>query len=117
MKRLIVIGIITAFTLLPGCSRQESEEYATVTFLIGDVTLNNAEIEIGDIVKENDRIVTGGESFCDVKIGESILRIKEKSRVLMAKLIHSDKLERTELGLDVGKMLCKPKKLLKSEIE
>ena len=86
-----------------------------VTFIIGDVKKNSAEVQIGDIVKENDLIVTAENSFCDVKIGESIIRIKALSSVNISTLFRSGNVEKTTLGLNAGKMLCKPKKLLKDE--
>jgi len=107
--------ILTGLLVLAvGCFRT-AEEYASVSFFIGDVKKNDLTVEIGQMVKQNDRIVTGSQSSCDIKIGGSIIRIKEKSSVLIAQLMSKEGVENTSLGLDVGKMLCKPKKLMKSE--
>jgi hypothetical protein len=83
--------------------------------MIGDVKKNNIEVDIGDIVKEDDLIVTAANSFCDIKIGGSILRVKAQSKIKISTLLRSGNTERTTLGLEAGKMLCKPKKLLKDE--
>ncbi len=115
MKRFYLLSIILMVVIAYGCSKEQGEDYASITFLIGDVTKNNVKADIGDMIKEKDIIVTSADSFCDVKIGGSIIRIKEKSKVEVASLIKKNNLENTSLGLSVGKMLCKPKKLLKSE--
>ena len=115
MKKTVIIFIMTALALMGSCSGEKVDEYAMVTFMLGNVLRNNAALEIGDILKEKDVIKTEDESFCDVRIGGSIIRIKEKSSVTMTNLIRNENQEDTTLGLSVGKMLCKPKKLLKSE--
>ncbi len=109
-----MICLIAVASLWMGCSKA-ADEYATVMFFIGDVKINDASIDIGAIIKENDRLVTAGQSSCDLKIGDSIIRIKENSKVLISQLMRKGAVENTALGLDVGKMLCKPKKLMKEE--
>ena len=96
------------------CSKQKimDREYAMITFLIGDVAKNGKSAEIGDLIDEDDIIRTSVGSFCDVKIGSSVIRIKQKSKVIISQLVNLKNLEKTEVGLSVGKMLCKPKKLL-----
>jgi hypothetical protein len=79
------------------------------------VTKNNTAVQIGDPVHEKDVIRTGADSFCDVKIGESLIRIKQNTRVLMSGLIRKEEAENVSIDLGAGKLLCKPKKLLKSE--
>ncbi len=113
-KRITSAVLASVLIIVAGCSRA-SEEYAVVSFFIGDVKKNERVVEIGEVIKQNDRIVTGNQSSCDVRIGNSIIRIKEKSSVIMAQIINKEGVENTTLGLDVGKMLCKPKKLMKSE--
>lgn len=116
MKRYIFfLAIILIWNVIAGCSGKDTDEYAMVTFLIGDVKNNNIDVQIGDIIKESDVIVTAEDSFCDIKIGESIIRIKAVSEVTMSRLFKSGELENTTLGLSSGSMLCKPKKLLESE--
>lgn len=115
MRKLAVLSITAAVALILGCSKAKVDEYAIITFMIGEVTKNSASAEIGDIIKEKDLIQTGAGSFCDIKIGGSIIRIKEKSKLVVSSLLRKGELESTELGMDVGKMMCKPKKLLKSE--
>jgi hypothetical protein len=114
LKRLLVIIGITV-ALLSGCSTNQADEYAMVMFYIGDATKNNAPLTIGDIISQSDVIRTGKDSFCDIRIGGSVVRIKENSKVVMSTLTHNGDEENTALGLDVGKILCKPKRLIKSE--
>ena len=115
MKRFTVLFITFILIVVLGCSKDQIDEYAVISFMIGDVKKNNATVEIGDVIKEKDIIITGSDSFCDVKIGGSIIRIKAKSKVIISSLLRTNNVEKTSLGLDIGKMLCKPKKLLKSE--
>jgi outer membrane protein assembly factor BamB len=95
--------------------KENEDEYAMLTFLLGGVTNNNVPAEIGDIVKESDTIVTAPDSFCDIRMGGSIIRIKENSKVIFSSLLRKENGESITLGMSEGKMLCKPKKLLKSE--
>ena len=115
MKNVILLSLTAIIALAFSCTKEQVDEYAMITFIIGDVTKNSQPASIGELIKENDNLVTGGDSFCDVKIGSSIIRIKQRSKVIIANLINKENNESTYLGLDVGKMLCKPKKLLKSE--
>jgi hypothetical protein len=115
MKKFILFSIGLILVLAGGCSKQQVDEYAVVSFLVGDVKKNNGSVSIGDIIKEKDELTTGNESFCDIKIGGSIIRIKEKSKLLISSLIRKNDSENTQLGMDTGKMLCKPKKLLKDD--
>jgi hypothetical protein len=115
LKRNIIVASLVALMVVSGCGKEAVDEYAMVTFMLGNVLRNDVSIQIGDIIKEKDVIKTEADSFCDVKIGGSIIRIKEKSQVTMASLVRRNDQEDTTLGLSVGKMLCKPKKLLKSE--
>ena len=114
-KYIFAISTILAGLLISGCSHKDVNEYAMVTFMIGDVKKNSAEVQIGDIIRENDIIVTADNSFCDIKIGESIIRIKSLTNVRISTLFKSGNIENTTIGLSSGKMLCKPKKLLKDE--
>jgi uncharacterized protein YggU (UPF0235/DUF167 family) len=116
MKRYILfLAIILIWNVISGCSGKDVDEYAMITFLIGDVKKNNIDAQIGDIIKENDVIVTAEGAFCDIKIGDSIIRIKALSEMAVSQLLKSGGLENTTLGLSSGSMLCKPKKLMKSE--
>jgi hypothetical protein len=97
------------------CTKQQVDDYATIAFSIGDVKKNSQPVNIGDVLNQNDVIETGTMSSCDIKIGDSMIRIKENSKAILAQLLRKDGIENTTLGLDVGKMICKPKKLLKNE--
>ncbi|MBN1531902.1 MAG: FecR domain-containing protein [Spirochaetes bacterium] len=114
MRRIVfAIGLVLA--TIAGCTSDQADEYAMIMFMMGDVTKNNASVSIGDLVNQSDVIATGSGAFCDIRIGGSVVRIKEKSRVVFSSLVHSGIAENTTLGLDVGKMLCKPKRLMKTE--
>lgn len=116
MKKFLTIVACFALVAAVSCSKKAAvEDYASVAFLIGDVQKNGSALAIGDAITESDVIQTGNQSTCDVKIGESIIRVKEKSKVVFSSLVKKGGMESTTLGLDSGKMLCKPKKLLKDD--
>ncbi len=110
---MAITAIIAAIAF--GCGKEAAEEHATVAFMIGDVKINSVDVQIGDPIKQNDDIVTGENSFCDIRIGGSIIRIKAQTSVKISTLVKSGSIENTEIGLNSGKLLCKPKKLLKDE--
>jgi len=116
MRKKTITALLTIITAIAfSCGRESVDEHATISFMIGDVKINSVEAQIGDIIKQNDDIITGGNSFCDIRIGESIIRIKAQSSVKISTLLKSGNIEDTEIGLNSGKLLCKPKKLLKDE--
>jgi hypothetical protein len=112
----LLLAILCLLLITPsGCVKESEDDYSTIIFYIGDVKKNSKEAEIGDIILQNDIITTGLQSSCDIKIGGSIIRVKEKSNVKMSELYRKDDIEKTTVDLDVGKLLCKAKKLSKSE--
>lgn len=115
MKRVALFISIFMSGLILSCATEQEYDYASVNFFIGEVAINGKTINIGDTIKENDTLVTGQQSSCDVKIGKSIIRIKEKSSLTFTKLLFLNGKETTDLSLEIGRMLCKPKKLLKGE--
>jgi len=115
MKKLI---IFLAVVMIGGfaCSKARPvEDFATITFFVGEVKKNGADVAIGDVLRENDKIVTGESASCDVRLGESVIRLKEKSVMFVSALLKQGGSENVALGLDMGKLLCKPKKLMKNE--
>jgi hypothetical protein len=115
MKRITLP--LAAALIIASClpQKREPEKKYTITFFIGDVKKNNAPIAIGDAINEKDIITTGGSSSCDVRLGGSLIRIKEKTSMQFSALTAEGGAEATTLGLDAGKLLCKPKKLLKED--
>jgi len=116
MKHAIVCISVSLICLALGCSDKSAKaDYATISFFIGDVSINGSAVAIGDPVSESDSISTGPQSSCDVKIGGSIIRIKEKSKMAFAALGIKGDGEKTSLDLGEGRLLCKPRKLLKND--
>lgn len=116
MKRILIYSVILGLAIWGNsCTKQQVDNYAAIAFSIGDVKKNSQPVNIGDVLNQNDVIETGTMSSCDIKIGDSMIRIKENSKAILAQLLRKDGIENTTLGLDVGKMICKPKKLLKNE--
>lgn len=115
MKIVLIFLLCLIFAVPFGCVKESEDDYSTIIFYIGDVKKNSKTAEIGDIIMQNDIITTGIQSSCDIKIGGSIIRVKEKSNVKLSELYRKDDVEKTTVDLDVGKLLCKAKKLSKSE--
>ena len=115
MNKIYSLILIIILSVTVSCMKQPEDDYSTIMFYIGDVKKNDKLVEIGDIILENDIITTGAQSSCDIKIGGSIIRVKEKSKIKLSELNRKDDIERTTVGLNVGKLLCKAKKLSKSE--
>ena len=117
MKKFIILKLAFIISISISCSKQNllNNEYAMITFLIGVVTKNGVAVEMGELIKENDIIKTSAGAFCDIKIGSSVIRIKQKSKVIISQLVNKKNLESTNVGIVLGKILCKPKKLLKTE--
>jgi 5'(3')-deoxyribonucleotidase len=117
MKQVLVTAMCLSAIIAVSCTKKQNlSDYATISFFIGDVSKNGGGgVAIGDPVTEKDTITTGPQSSCDIKIGESIIRVKEKSKMAFSTLSKSDKNEQTSLDLNEGRLLCKPKKLLKDD--
>ncbi len=113
-KNIVVLSMM--FLIYSCASKSElKEDYALINFYIGQVTKNGNTIQIGDSIAEGDIIITDEKSSCDIKIGGSMLRIKEKSKLTFAQAMRENGMENTTLEFESGKILCKPKKLLKDE--
>ncbi|MCX7677933.1 MAG: FecR domain-containing protein [Spirochaetes bacterium] len=115
MKHFILAGILVSLLTVSCVYLEEVDEFAIISFFMGEVKKNDIQVNIGDILKENDVIVTGKNSFCDLKIGSSMIRVKENSTLHLSRILRKESAENTLLRLDVGKLLCKPKKLAKNE--
>lgn len=115
MRALKILLPFAIVALLFACSKEEVPSHASIAFFLGDVKVNNIPAQIEDPVKEDDIVTTGSNSFCDIKIGKSILRIKSDSSIRLSQLRKNGDFEKTQIELSTGKILCKPKKLLKEE--
>jgi hypothetical protein len=119
MRKFAVIIFVAIAAVYFGCSKSPQQSAKDnplmITFLMGDVKKNGASAATGEIISVNDSIATGIDSVCDLKVGSSLVRVKEKSIVSVAKFLKSGDVEDAKVSLEVGKMLCKPKKLLKSD--
>jgi hypothetical protein len=114
MRKFLFIYIVLFSCVINGCATKTTE-FASVTFFMGDVFCNGRPVEIGLTLKQNDVLKTSDLSFCDIKLGGSLVRIKVKSDVMLSFLSANDGIEDVGMELGIGKILCKPKKLLKSE--
>lgn len=114
-KDFLTAVILIAVSLLSGCNKEKAPEPAMIIFIIGDVKKNSAEAVIGDAVKEGDVIRTSADSFCDIKLGDSVVRIKAKSDVTITTLLINSGRESITLLLEKGALLCKPRKMVNAD--
>ena len=122
-RKTLSILIIFGITMIFSCSKEKSQNLNTalVTFLLGDVTYMDGDqwkaAQPGMALMQQHRLKTGDDSAADVQIGESVVRVKENSELILATLYKSELtgLEKNTLELTIGKVLVKPKKLLKGE--
>jgi len=103
MKRSLVYLVIISLAIIGSCSKQKVDDYASIAFSIGDVKKNGQLAVIGEAINQNDIIETGALSSCDIKIGDSIIRIKEKSKAIMAQFLQKDGIKTQHLVLILGK--------------
>ena len=116
MKKGLILVMALCTALFVSCQKEQADPFAYVSFFLGNVLSNGQQVEIGTQLKDNDIIKTDVGSFCDISIGGSLIRVKEKTDVVTSVLMKNpDGSENIEVDLQLGKMLCKPKKLLKSE--
>ncbi|HNL71249.1 MAG TPA: ankyrin repeat domain-containing protein [Leptospiraceae bacterium] len=60
-----------------------SRSSGVILALVGDVTVGNKKINVGDIVEENQTIFVGKKSYCDLQVKQSLsnftIRVRENS--------------------------------------
>ena len=94
-KNKLGIGIIILCFLLITCKKEDngsvnnqsqgnkSSLNAVVLFAVGDVRVGDRKVKTGDIISENESVITGKKSTCDVQIKESdagiVIRLKASS--------------------------------------
>jgi hypothetical protein len=97
--------------------KKDAEESFMVQNIIGDVkvSINKAEktASQGDVLKANDRIITGSKSLADLTLSNSCLvRVSENTSVKISSLI--DKIgNETQMDMDKGKLHVTLSKLSK----
>lgn len=110
------------------CKNQDGDERqaknsnrAVITFSLGDSFRFNDNkwnrVGVGTALVQNDRIKTSPGALLDLQIGSSVVRLKEKTELILAQLFRDGTtgVEKSSLELSVGKVLVSPRKLLKDE--
>ncbi|MCU0847045.1 MAG: FecR domain-containing protein [Spirochaetes bacterium] len=116
MKRLFIMLLAMAAAVSLSC-KKDAEESFMVQNIIGDVkvSINKAEktASQGDVLKANDRIITGSKSLADLTLSNSCLvRVSENTSVKISSLI--DKIgNETQMDMDKGKLHVTLSKLSK----
>ncbi len=105
MKRLIKnLLLILLFSILtaPGCSKKEApKSNGTITFLSGEVKLNNKKAFIGTKIKKDDIIKTGTNSIAVIQFLQSaVITVRSNTDISIGELLlgkdKNDKIEITQ---------------------
>ncbi len=118
-RNMLIISLIVSAAIFTSCGKKEMKsENGFVKFVSGDVSLftgnNSHKIKQGEIVKVNDRIVTGADGVAVIEIadGLAIAEIQNNADFKIASLSGNS----SELQADQGSIwLNVMKKLIKGE--
>ncbi len=116
-KRVFILALLAAIMVLPTC-KKPVEALVTVQFSVGDTKIVSSGGEkaakSGDVVSNDDSIVTGASSFVDLNVGtRGVIRIAENSNVRMAALKTATGNDQVQFDMDKGKILVVMAKLSK----
>jgi len=121
-----VLFLILLVLNAAGCKKDEAPKTVTnsgiINFMNGDVTLttggNTVKANVGDAVTQGMIIKTGAKAVVDIHFNSSVIRILEKSSVVMKELVkdlQSNK-ELSEFYVENGKLFSKvSRKLIEGE--
>jgi hypothetical protein len=121
MKKIIVLLIFLLITA-SNCKEKKNLDLVSggvITFSIGNVLISSPigekKPEIGMIVSRGETIITKEKSYIDIQLpGGSIIRVKEKTKVLLEELVLSNGKVKVGMNIDRGKVFAKiPGKILK----
>ncbi|MBN2547124.1 MAG: FecR domain-containing protein [Spirochaetes bacterium] len=128
MKFIKILALLILSILFLNCLKNkiesDKEEITSnvndclVTFITGKASIIDEsdkwlyEIKAGDLLTENDILKTEKESTVELQIGKnSIIRIKESSKVKILSLFNDQKTTNTKVNLEFGKIYAKSEKL------
>ncbi|MBN2040107.1 MAG: FecR domain-containing protein [Spirochaetes bacterium] len=119
---ILINGLImTLFVSFSGCIKdkllEEKNDKAVVTFVLGDVTIENSSgshaARVRDVLTDNDIISTGKNSYMVVQMGSRLMfRVQSGSIVEMASILNYGQ---DEISLKKGLVLSKISRLKKGE--
>lgn len=127
MKKFSAILISMILVLsAAGCKKEEAPKTVVndgiINFMTGDVTItsggNTIKANVGDAVTQGVVIKTGAKSVVDIHFNSSVIRILEKSSVVMKELIKdlASNKELSEFYIENGKLFSKvSRKLVEGE--
>jgi len=117
MKKIALFIIITSLAIqFAGCKKEEQsivKNDGIVNFVAGDVKIvtdgNAVSANVGDKITQGMTIKTGAKAIVDVHFEGSVIRILEKSSVVMKELVKnlSSSKELTELYVENGQVFSK----------
>ena len=88
MKSVIRIILLLFTFVLPLCAGGQKDTGSVIpsgaegkiVYLEGEVTVNNASVEIGDPVLDSDIVATGPDSYCEIVFGgKNVFRLEENT--------------------------------------
>ena len=114
---IIFAGYISLTVYKDISKKQEVAQSCLVTYIEGSaylIEVDNTEkdLALGDSLLENQFVKTEKDSIVELQIGDgSVVRVKENSKLMVAKLYKDKEVEATKFNLDNGKILAKPKEM------
>jgi len=115
MRKLLIVFITLLFIF--NCKQKEIEKsQCIITYLEGEVktVINNKEelAKVGDILKEEDSIITNKDSIAEIKIGEnSIIKINPDTILKIEILLKNRSIENSKVKIIKGEIFTKCNKL------
>lgn len=115
MKKIIILITALFFMFLVSCKEKPGvvKLEGMVNFTTGNVTIKSGSGETaakaGDVVAEGSTIITGPGSVADIYFNENVIRILEKSTVVIRELFQEagSSKEFTELYVEEGRVFSK----------
>jgi len=121
-----ILFAIILITQISGCKKEAKvttvQNSGIVNFMMGDVTIlnngNTTAAKVGDAITQGMTVKTGAKAVVDIYFSGSVIRILEKSSVVMKELIKdvASNKELTEFYVENGKLFSKvSRKLVEGE--
>ncbi len=104
MKNIIILlSLISVFTVLPGCSKDAGPLSGEITFITGTLKINNIDAVVGGKVSKDDTLLTGEKSEAVIQISETaVITLRSFTEMKFDNLINK-KGESPVVSLKLGK--------------
>lgn len=119
MKRELVALILATAVLSPSCMKGPKPVAGVIDFMSGVVTITDngvtAEARVGDAAGKDALIRTGENSFAQIAISGSLIRVYEQSSLILSGVTGGGSgTEETDVRMGQGTVFCRVKQLMGS---